>query len=156
MSRKSKSQHIHSGADNSAPYPVSRLAPGFSLVDLAKEIEQADIMLNNTAHAKLRVIADQIAQLKQAAHTVLEQTQLNQQLHRATCQFKKIPGKTYHLYEKQSGERFFSMLNPEEWGKTGLHTFLGSYQLQNDLSWLSVSEQPANDDYSINSLLDSL
>lgn len=33
---------IHQGADRSAPYPVSRLAPSFGLVELAREIEQAD------------------------------------------------------------------------------------------------------------------
>ena len=33
---------LHRGPDHSSPYPVSRLAPGFGLVDLAREIEQAD------------------------------------------------------------------------------------------------------------------
>ncbi len=38
---------MHQGADHSSPYPVSRLAPGFDLVDLAREIDQADQMVSS-------------------------------------------------------------------------------------------------------------
>ena len=55
----------HQGPDHSAPYPVSRLAPAIELVDLAKEIAQADNMLTQIAHGKLGVIAEQIKVLKQ-------------------------------------------------------------------------------------------
>lgn len=132
--------HIHQGSDNSAPYPVSRLAPGFDLVDLAREIEQADNMINNTAHAKLRVIADTMLKLKDEARKVLEEAQHNQRLHRAQCQFRKIPGKIYHLYQKPNGSLYFSMLSPGEWGGNSAHGFQGSYRLEADQSWKAVDE----------------
>lgn len=153
---ENKSSLIHQGSDNTAPYPVSRLAPGFDLVDLAREIQQADSMTNNMAHAKLRVIADTILKLKDEARKVLEETQQNQRLHRAHCQFKKIPGKLYHLYIKPNGDLYFSMLSPHEWGGKPAHEFQGSYRLEADMSWKAVEELANNEIDSIEHLLDSL
>ncbi|MFC1589447.1 DUF2452 domain-containing protein [Pseudomonadota bacterium] len=157
QSNNNKPVQIHQGSDNTAPYPVSRLAPGFDLVDLAREIEQADTMINNTAHAKLRVIADTMLKLKDEARKVLEETRQNQQLHRAQCQFRKIPGKIYHLYQKPDGSLYFSMLSPQEWGGKTAQVFQGSYRLEADQSWKAVEElQEDNAAASIERLLDSL
>ena len=129
----------HKGPDNSAPYPVSRMAPAFELVDLAKEISQADMTLNNHVNSKLRVIADQIRHLQHEAHKILEQTQKDQVLHRAECQFKRQPGKVYHLYQKQNGRLYFSLLSPQDWQHNPPHAFIGSYRLENDMSWTDIN-----------------
>ena len=130
----------HQASDNQAPYPVSRLAPSIELVDLAQQIAHADNMLTTQTEGKLRVIAEQIRRLQEAAKDVLEEAQQAQQLHRAKCNFKRIPGKTYHLYQQTNGELMFSMLSPREWGGTPPHQFLGSYRLENDMSWKEVDE----------------
>ena len=130
----------YQGADHSAPYPVSRMAPAFELVNLAEEISQADATLAAHASGKLRLIANQIKALQDEAQQILEQTQRDQLLHRAQCNFKRQPGKIYHLYQKANGTNYFSMLAPAEWGSKPPHTFLGSYQLQIDMSWTPVEE----------------
>lgn len=135
----------HDGPDHSAPYPVSRMAPAIELVDLAREIATADTQLANRASAKLEVIAGQIRALQEAARQVLEQTRHDQLLHRAQCNFKRIPGKVYHLYEKSDGNRLFSMLAPSEWRGEPPYRFLGSYRLENDMSW-SPAEQSSSGD----------
>ncbi|MCU7809182.1 MAG: DUF2452 domain-containing protein [Candidatus Thiodiazotropha sp. (ex Semelilucina semeliformis)] len=89
---------INKTGDQSSPYPVSRLAPAFGLVDLAREIAEADEMLANRAGAQLQVIAQQVKQLQAQAREILQQTQRDQQLHRARCNFQKKPGQVYHLY----------------------------------------------------------
>ena len=134
----------HHGADHSAPYPVSRMAPSFELVNLAEEISQADTTLAAHASGKLRLIANQIKTLQDEARQVLEQTQRDQLLHRAQCSFKRQPGKTYHLYQKANGTSYFSMLAPAEWGSKPPHSFLGSYQLQIDMSWTPIEELTEN------------
>lgn len=139
-------QHTNNGKqkfqdpDHSAAYPVSRMAPPFELVDLAKEISQADTTLATHASGKLRLIANQIKVLQDEARQLLEQTQRDQQLHRAQCNFKRQPGKTYHLYQKANGTNYFSMLAPGEWGDKPPHTFIGSYQLELDMSWTPIEE----------------
>lgn len=130
----------HQGPDATAPYPVSRMAPAVELVDIAKEIADADSRVTQTASAKLRVIADQIRALQEEARQVLNQAQTDQALHRAQCNFKRIPGKIYHLYRRDGERCYFSMLGPEEWGGAPPHEFVGSYRLENDRSWTAVED----------------
>lgn len=79
--KKYEGKDRHTGPDRSSPYPVSRLAPALELVDLAKEIAQADEMLNTKASAKLKVIADQVKALQSEAVSVLEEAKRDRDLH---------------------------------------------------------------------------
>lgn len=130
----------HPGADKTAPYPVSRLAPSFDLVDLAKEIAQADKQINLQVNGKLGIIADQIKQLQNQAQEILTQAKKDQSLHRASCNFVRMPGKAYHLYEKSDGSQYFSMLSPAEWGESFSNEYIGTYQLEADMSWKDITE----------------
>ncbi len=136
----------HRGGDHTSPYPVSRLAPSMPLVDLAREIEQADAMLNTRVGAKLEVIAEQIRSLQNAARTALEEAQRDQALHRAECQFQRRPGGVYHLYRRADGRRFFSLLSVEDWHGPPPHTFEASYRLENDMSWTPLAAPTRPDD----------
>lgn len=145
----------HQGSDSTSPYPVSSLSPSFDLVDLAKQISEADAMVNTRVSAKLKVIADQIKALQAEAREALEEAQQDQQLHNAACNFKRIPGKIYHLYKKPDGQIYFSMVSPEDWGGNAPHEYVNSYQLENDLSWTPVDKlgQTDNSKELINRLL---
>jgi hypothetical protein len=103
-------------------------------------------MLSARTGAKLRVIADQIKALQQEARKVLAEAKEEQALTRARCAFKRIPGRTYHLYRNPLGESFFSMLSPLEWGGAAPNEFLGSYRLENDYSWTPESRAAEGDD----------
>lgn len=146
---------LHRGAAHASPYPLSRLSANFDLVDIAREIEQADHMINTTSHAKLRLIADQMLRLKEQARTILQDTRQNQALHRADCQFRKIPGKTYHLYRRKNAGLYFSMLSPDDWKQQPTDKFEGSYTLQADMSWKAVDDTE-DEMKDLNRLLDSL
>jgi hypothetical protein len=137
---------IHRGADHSAPYPVSRLAPGFGLVDLAREIEQADQMVSARLGSQLQVIAEQVKALQAQAHKILAQADEDQRLHHARCAFRRIPGQTYHLYEETDGSLAFSMLSPEDWRGQPPKPFRGSYRLENDMSWAPAEALDRPDD----------
>ena len=128
------------GPDHAAPYPLSRLAPPVSLVDMAREIEEADRHINTRVTAKLNVIAEQISALQDRARQVLTEARLDQRLHRAGCSFKKVPGRVYYLYRKETGKSYFSLLAPEEWRGRPPHEYCGAYRLENDLSWSMVTD----------------
>ncbi|KXJ80580.1 hypothetical protein RP20_CCG024355 [Aedes albopictus] len=117
------------------------------IVNLAKEIQSAEIQVKNNACARLLVIAEQVKFLQEQARKILEETQTAQDLHQAACNFKKIPGHIYHLYKRDSGQTYFSMLSPEEWGPGGCaHTYQGSYRLEHDQTWTAVEKmQQVND-----------
>jgi hypothetical protein len=119
------------------------MAPATELVDLAAQIAEADNMLANVTHGKLRQIAEQINSLQQQAAELLQATARDQQLHRAQCNFQRKPGTIYHLYRRQNGREYLSMLAPQEWGGSPPHEFLGSYRQESDMSWTAVEELEA-------------
>lgn len=127
------------GPERASPYPVSRLAPVISLVDVAREIQAADAILSVKMTAELAIIADQIKALQERARTALAEAEESARLHRATCNFKKRPGHVYHLYRRDSGALYFSMLSPEDWGGRCPDTFEASYRLEIDMSFKKVS-----------------
>jgi hypothetical protein len=45
--------------------------------------------------------------------------------------FQPIVGETYHLYEKEDGNKFLSIISPKEWSKK----YIGSYVLLNNGTW---------------------
>jgi hypothetical protein len=126
------------GPARAAPYALSRLAGPVSLVEVAREIEQADQWLASTASAKLGVIAEQMRALREAAQRVIDKAARDAELHRAEARFKRYPGRTYHLYERDAGVRYWSLLSPEDWGDRPPHTFLGSFRLEADQSFTAL------------------
>ena len=136
---------IHQGDDRSSPYPVSRLAPSFGLTDLAREIEQADRMVSGRLSGQLEIIAEQVRTLQDQARRILEQARQDQQLHHARCAFRRIPGHVYHLYAADDGASAFSMLSPADWGGKPPRPFLGSYRLENDMSWTAIDPESTDD-----------
>lgn len=130
----------HDGPARTSPYPVSRLAGPIDLVDVAKQIQEADKLLSTRANSKLRVIADQIRALQEEARGVLDEAQRDQDLHRARCNFERRPGKIYHLYRKADDSLYFSMLSPADWNGEPPDAYVDSYRLEADMSWTPVAE----------------
>lgn len=59
------------------------------------------------------MIADQIRFLQKQAESILLEAERNAKLHHVACNFVKQPGHIYHLYQRDSGQFYFSMLSPE-------------------------------------------
>lgn len=142
---KQGGQQPFSGPSRTAPYALSRLSGPVSLVDVAREIEHADAFIASTTNAQLRLIAEQMATLRNEAERLLEQARINAELHRVEARFVRHPGKTYHLYERADGAgtevRYWSLLAPADWGYRPPHRFLGSYRLESDQSWTLLGPQ---------------
>lgn len=135
----------HEGPASSSPYPLSRLAPTFDLVDVAREIQKADAALGNVTVAKLRTIAEQIRALQAQAAAVLDDARRATALHHAICRFQKRPGHVYHLYLRADGARYFSMLSPADWGSTP-DAFEGSFRLEADMTWTPLADAEKHDE----------
>lgn len=119
---------------------MSRLSAPHSLIDVAREIESADAMLGAVVGGKLEAIARQIRALQAEAQQTLEQARLDAELHRAACSFKKIPGRIYHVYLRDDGTRYFSMLSVEDWGGRPPHHYEGSYRLEADMHFTRADQ----------------
>jgi hypothetical protein len=136
----------HEGPSRSSPYAVSRLAPPHDLIDVARQIQEADAMLGAVAHARLSTIAEQMKRLKAEAERILEETRRSLDLHRVRCSFAKRPGSVYHAYRRASGELWLSMIGPEEWGEPSSdRSFVGTYRLEVDQSWTPLAGEHAGE-----------
>lgn len=51
--------------------------------------------------------------LQAQAMNILKESNESQALHSAACNFTKRPGHIYHLYQRSTGQNYFSMLSPE-------------------------------------------
>ena len=138
MGIKYKGENVQEPS-RSSPYPLSRLAPSMELVELAREINEADDLLTVQATAKLRLLAEQMEQLRARARQILAETREHQQLHRAQCNFSKRVGNSYHLYKKEEGALLFSLIGPTEWRGTPPFEFVGTYRLEPDKTWIKIT-----------------
>lgn len=131
----------YDGPSRAAPYPLTRTAPAYDLVNAAEEIQRADATLAQMTGGKLGVIADQIARLQQEARALLDKARVDAELHRVECSFEKKPGGIYHLYRRRpsaeglEGVRWFSRLAPDEWITPQAQTFEGTFRLELDMSF---------------------
>lgn len=131
---------LYQGEAHSAPYPMTRLSPAFGLVELAREIAEADERVASRTNAQLQVIAEQMKSLQAKAKRILQKAQQDQQLNHARCTFKRKPGQTYHLYRCTDGKLEFSMLSPQDWGGQPPNTYINSYRLGVDMGWTALDE----------------
>ncbi|XP_012872400.1 PREDICTED: uncharacterized protein C1orf50 homolog [Dipodomys ordii] len=118
-----------------SPYHTHRAGDPLDLVALAEQVQKADEFIRANATNKLTVIAEQIQHLQEQARKVLEEARRDADLHHVACNMVKKPGNIYYLYKRESGQQYFSIISPEEWGTSCPHEFLGAYKLQHDLSW---------------------
>ncbi|MEZ4302000.1 MAG: DUF2452 domain-containing protein [Polyangiaceae bacterium] len=130
----------HEGPRQASPYPISRLAPVHDLVDMAREIQEADRMLGTVAGNKLQLLAKQMRALQEEARAVLEAAHRDAELHRATCRFQRRAGHVYHFYRRPEGGLYLSMLSPDDWRGAPPHAFVGSYRLEADMSWTKAED----------------
>ncbi|KAG5877887.1 hypothetical protein JTB14_023991 [Gonioctena quinquepunctata] len=110
------------------------------LMELEEQLANADTFVKANATNKLEIIGRQMKNLHELMNDVINETRMNQELNHVACNFVKKPGHVYHLYERPSGQKYFSMLSPEEW-ITVPHNFLGSYRLEADQSWTPTGEE---------------
>lgn len=124
---------------------TNRLADSMDLVDLARQVQTADEFVRANVGNKLTVIVDQIRYLQEQARKILQKANTDADLHHAACNMIKRPGQSYYLYRRPSGQKYFSMLSPEEWGASCPHEFIGAYRLENDMSWTSLHDVAQRD-----------
>ncbi|XP_041350255.1 uncharacterized protein C1orf50 homolog [Gigantopelta aegis] len=121
-------------------YQTNKTSDPMDLVELARQVQKADEFTRANAGSKLTVIADQIRYLQEQARKVLEEAKRNAMLHHTACNLVKKLGQIYYLYERDSGQKYFSILSPQEWGPSCPHEFIGGFRLECDQSWTPLQD----------------
>jgi len=74
-----------------------------------------NIRSNYATYSKLEMIAKQIDFLKNEALNILSNHDLNSDLKEIKCNFRKVPGTYYYVYENEKNEKNLSLIAPQEW-----------------------------------------
>ena len=116
-------------ADNkmTMPYGDSVSAPSIVKPDVDGFISERGAQAVNAIHAKYEEIQDEFAKL-------VETSKDNELVYSASIGFVPIVGHVYHLYERDDGSSFLSLIEPHQWDMK----CLGSFRLATDSLWIRV------------------
>lgn len=119
-------------ADNklTMPFGDSVSAPAITEVDTSgyREVKSKE------ASAKLR---GRYEELQEEFRQLVSTSEDTQRMYEASVSFVPIVGKVYHLYRRENGEEWVSLIPPEDFGSY-YHEYLGSYRLATDSVWVRV------------------
>lgn len=131
---------IHNGPHQATPYPQSRLSPPISphsLLSTNLPVSNLKIGLEG----KLKIISDQIKSLQKLGEELIMETQTNIELHNIPCSIAKKSGDIFHLYRREDGTQFLSIISPPEWNGMFTLTYEGTFKLEQDMSWIRVDSK---------------
>lgn len=107
-----------------------------NLKDLHNDKLIKTIQRNSNNYSKLKVLFKQLNNIKNEIEEIVQETIETENLEQIKCNFKKIPGNDYYLYQKPNQDLFFSIISPEEWCTKNI--FMGKYFYDYDLTLQKV------------------
>jgi len=120
-------------ADNKStmPYGDNVAAPAITLPD-TKDYREVKV---KEAQNKLKTRYEELeAEFKKLVETAAD----NELIYNATIMFSPKVGEVYHLYRKEDGTAWVSMVEPDQWGPNYNFEFLGSFRLATDSVWIRI------------------
>jgi hypothetical protein len=91
------------------------------------------IQRNSNNYGKLKMLLKQMEYIQNEIETLCLESIENDYLEDIECSFKKTPGNSYYLYMKPDGQKFFSLIAPNEWNTQ--NRFLNEYFYDYDLTF---------------------
>ena len=83
-------------------------------IDNTNENMLSTIQNDYSTYGKLELIAKQISFLQNEALNIYNNYTFNNEINNIKCNFKKVPGTYYYLYETNN-TKFLSLISNEEW-----------------------------------------
>lgn len=85
---------------------------------------------------QIKQIQKQIELLASQAKAIKDRMDFSYQIYQAEMGFEPFIGHIYHLYQKEEGSWFMSMIGPKEWGRAQAdRIYLASVKLLSDHTW---------------------
>ena len=72
--------------------------------------------------------------LKKQYDDLIEEFKWNDMIYRSKFNFEPVVGETYHLYCRQNGKNFLSLIEPNQWNKE----HIGTFTLNFDNKWIKI------------------
>jgi hypothetical protein len=110
------------------PYASNVGAPVIKPVDISSWKFSKILKTNEYFEAKYNELVEEYK-------TLLEQYEWNEIVYASDFKFEPIKGKIYHLYQRDTGEMFLSLIEPHLWDKV----FIGSFKLDTNDKWVKIN-----------------
>ena len=112
---------------NILPYGSSVSAPAISHDDVATWKIRGVSKVNHQFSAKFN-------DLKEEYKKLIEEYKWNDLVYNAAYSFEPVIGEVYHLYSRDSGELFLSLIEPTQWKKD----YVASFRLESTQKWIKL------------------
>ena len=102
----------------------------------APAIKQEDVSLwkNEKVNKTNQYFQTRYEEIKEEYRKLIEEFEWNKLVYESKFKFTPIKGHTYHLYQKEQGDLFLSLIEPELWNQI----FVGSFKLDSNDKWIKV------------------
>ena len=102
----------------------------------APAIKQEDVSLwkNEKVNKTNQYFHTRYEEIKEEYRKLIEEFEWNKLVYESKFTFTQIKGNTYHLYQKEQGGLFLSLIEPELWNQI----FVGSFKLDSNDKWIKV------------------
>jgi len=102
----------------------------------APSIKQEDVSLwkNEKVNKTNQYFHTRYEEIKEEYRKLIEEFEWNKLVYESKFTFTPIKGHTYHLYQKEQGGLFLSLIEPELWNQI----FVGSFKLDSNDKWIKV------------------
>ena len=109
------------------PYGISSSDPSITLPDVAGAKKESGQKASN-------YFTDKLSTIKQEYDNLMNLANDTEMVNKAEIRFEPKSGFLYHLYERENGSQYISLISPEEWGKPMNH--VGSFIFSADGTWV--------------------
>ncbi len=109
------------------PYPSSVSAPVIKNTNTTAWKNRSINKVNSK-------VATKLLELKEQYDSILKEFEYNKLIFNAKISFEPVIGQTYHLYQRDNGETFMSLLSPDQFNL--MH--LGSFYLNAEMIWQKI------------------
>lgn len=94
------------------------------------------IKFNYSTYSKLKLISKQINYLKNEAHEIIHDHNIQEELLSLNTPFKLVSGNTYYLYQKSNSKKYLSLISPKEWNNKDI--FLSKFYYDFDKQFIEL------------------
>jgi hypothetical protein len=111
------------------PYATNVSGPVIKLDDVGGFKERGVSKVQKTFTNKYK-------ELIQEYNDLVDEVNLNELVYNSNYSFEPVIGEIYHLYQRNSGEYFLSLISPSEWNRKHIVTVT----LNSEHKWVSIKE----------------
>lgn len=119
--------------DNVADNP-GLLPYGSNVGAPAIKVENINSWKSTNVHKVNKIYQDKFKELQDEYNEMMEEFFWNDLIYSSEFNFKPVVGETYHLYKKNDGKFFLSLIEPSQWKLK----FVGSFKFNNENKWIKI------------------